>query len=493
MKPRSFRLRLALWSAFLTGIVLFCFAAVVDWKIRSDKILALDKEMRVYARREASHPSPPPDYWQHIEKVLSDLFSQGVPDAVILVVQSNDGEIYQSLHWPSVLNVNNLPWSTLASEPLPDRPPPFRGAPPPDDETRPFPPPFPPPFRHLPPPPVITTQLATPTGVWHLTLTNTRFVRMAIGVNLTVIDTEMAAMRKAFLLAVPLALLLIGIGAAILSGRALAPLRRLTMTMQQVTAKGLHQRIASGTEDTEFAELISVFNAMLERLERGFFQASRFSADAAHELKTPLAILQGQIEQTMAQVEPGSLVQIRLSSILDEIQRLSSISRKLLLLSLADAGRLRLHKVSFNLSQALEDLLEDVQMLAPELEVTNKITPNLLIEADEDLILQVLHNLISNAIKYNVPPSNSKGWIHISARSHHKRIEVAISNTAAQIAEVEQARIFERFYRVDPAHGRQIEGVGLGLSLSREIALAHEGELVLAKAIAGKVTFLLVF
>lgn len=105
-------------------------------------------------------------------------------------------------------------------------------------------------------------------------------------------------------------------------------------------------------------------------------------------------------------------MQIRLSSILDEIQRLSTISRKLLLLSLADAGRLRLYKVSFNLSQALEDLLEDAQMLAPELEVSGEITPNLIIEADADLIQQVLYNLFSNAIKYN--SSNNQGCFHHS-------------------------------------------------------------------------------
>jgi signal transduction histidine kinase len=151
-----------------------------------------------------------------------------------------------------------------------------------------------------------------------------------------------------------------------------------------------------------------------------------------------------------------------------------------------------LHKVRFNLSQALEELLEDAQMLAPQLEIFGEIAPNLLIEADADLIRQVLHNLISNAIKYNLPPKNNKGWIRILARVQQQHIEVAISNSAAEMAKTEQTQIFERFYRIDPAHGRQIEGVGLGLSLSHEIALAHGGELLLANANEMEITFLLI-
>jgi signal transduction histidine kinase len=257
--------------------------------------------------------------------------------------------------------------------------------------------------------------------------------------------------------------------------------------MQSVTAKGLDQRIALGQEDAEFRQLIQVFNSMLERLERSFLQASRFSADAAHELKTPLAILQGQIERAMGLCEAGSPLQTSLTSILDEVQRLGTISRKLLLLSLADAGRLRLHITRVDLSAALEDLLEDAQMLAPQLTVTGAITPGLIVQADAELLRQVLHNLISNAIKYNAAP----GWIRIAATRVKGRVEIAVSNSSAGIPTADRERIFERFYRADPAHNRQIEGVGLGLSLSREIARAHGGDLRLAASPAGEVRFVL--
>jgi signal transduction histidine kinase len=119
----------------------------------------------------------------------------------------------------------------------------------------------------------------------------------------------------------------------------------------------------------EFVELIFVFNQMLERLERSFKQASRFSGDAAHELKTPLAILQGQLERALHQVESGSEVQQTLSNLLDEVRRLTEITRKLLLLSLADAGRMGLHLVEVNMSALLSEIAEDMELLAPHLDV----------------------------------------------------------------------------------------------------------------------------
>lgn len=266
-------------------------------------------------------------------------------------------------------------------------------------------------------------------------------------------------------------------------------IQRLTATIRHVTAQGLDQRIPYGPEDQDFVELIGVFNEMLERLERSFKQASRFSGDAAHELKTPLAILQGQIERAMHQAGTGSPMQEMLSGILDEVRRLSSISKKLLLLSHADAGRLNLHRMRFDLSLTLMGLVEDVRMLAPTLRVSDNIAPEIHLQADADLMRHALHNLVSNAIKYNL----EGGWIHISATRHDGRVKVGIANASCDIAEADRALIFERFYRADPARSRNIEGSGLGLSLSREILRAHGGDLILEDASAGETRFSLTF
>lgn len=262
-------------------------------------------------------------------------------------------------------------------------------------------------------------------------------------------------------------------------------IQRLTSTIRRVTAQGLDQRIPTGPEDRDFAELIAVFNEMLERLERSFHQASRFSGDAAHELQTPLAILQGQIEQAINRAEAGSPMQITLSGILDEVRRLSGISKKLLLLAQADAGRLRLHRRPFDLSAAVQDLVEDARMLAPQLHIHDDIAPGITLKSDADLLRQALLNLVSNAIKYNV----EGGWIRLELEPSGEQISFRIRNAARGIGRDERGRIFDRFYRADPARSRNIEGTGLGLSLAREIARAHGGDLILEESAVGQACF----
>jgi signal transduction histidine kinase len=268
----------------------------------------------------------------------------------------------------------------------------------------------------------------------------------------------------------------------------LRTLRTLTAAARRISAQKLDQRISVPRGDSEFLELIDVFNGMLERLERSFSQARRFSADAAHELQTPLAILQGQLEKRIREAEDGSPLQADLKSILDEVQRMSSITRKLLLLSQADAGRLRLHRELFSLSEALSDLMEDARMLAPHLDISGDIQPGLVINADCILLTQVLQNLMSNAIKYNV----GDGWIRVSAGVQTAGIEVRICNSSNGIPAAERERVFDRFYRSVSARNKKIEGVGLGLSVSREIARAHGGDIALRAAEDGSVQFSLV-
>jgi signal transduction histidine kinase len=249
----------------------------------------------------------------------------------------------------------------------------------------------------------------------------------------------------------------------------------------------LEQRVPIGATDVEFVELIQVFNQMLSRLEHSFKQASRFSADAAHELKTPLAILQGELERTLQQAEPGSEVQQGLSNLLDEVRRLSGIVRKLLLLSLADAGQMALYRVGVDLSGLLIEMLEDIELLAPHLEIQTEIAEDLRVQGDRDLLIQVLQNLISNAIKYNLP----NGWIRIVARRQGATVLITISNCSKEIPTGDRDRIFDRFHRGDPARTRKVEGIGLGLSLAREIARSHGGDLTLDPTLSGQTAFTL--
>jgi len=470
----SFRLRLAFSTALLAAIALAGFAAIARWQMYASKLVVIDREIANQAERELARDHPPDHWWRH-ERNMGRAFANPEPEQILLLVKDVEGEIYRSDHWPQSLSVESLLWPDrpASSQEISDDSPssdPRRKA-----------------NRRRPSSFVIATHVVNGRH-WRIGLaTGIAGRQLAVGVDLAIIDMEILELRNAFLLAAPLALGFIALGAWHLSGRALVPIRTLSATMAELTAQGLNRRLALAGKDLEFRQLIEIFNSMLERLERSFQQASRFSADAAHELKTPLAILQGQLERAILHCETGSAIQKDLTIMLDEIQRLSNISRKLLLLSRADAGQLRLNLDSVDLSKLLNDLLEDAQILAPELKISGSIECHLQINADAELLRQVLHNLLSNAIKFNQP----NGWIRIDAIRKPGLIQISISNASSGIPHNARERIFERFYRGDASHSRQIEGIGLGLSLAREIVRAHHGVLRLTDSREGEVCFLM--
>lgn len=454
---RSFRLRLALLSAALTGLVLGAFGGTTYWVSRDLRHNKAAQEVRENAEREVRKNRDPED-WRRIEARIA--VSLGVRNAtgLGLLVEDGDGTtIYRSDHWPFPMSAGALPWppSRRARQPVVQD----------GDEGVARPEPVP-----------STGLLARESNghAWLLGLASSPQNRVAVGVDTAFIEEEMGSIRNAVLLSMPLALLLAGVGAWFFSGRAIRPLNKLIDASHHISARQLDQRIPEHGEDREFAELITVFNTMLARLERSFHQAQRFSADAAHELKTPLAIVQGQLEQTISRVEAGSEIQAELSSTLDEVRRLSTISRKLLLLSHADAGKLSLHRETYDLSKALNDLVEDIHLLAPHLVVRSHVKPGLLIQVDTNLFPLILHNLISNAIKYNT----ENGWIEVAAGASDAQVLVSIGNASYGISPADQAHLFERFFRADHAHGRLVDGSGLGLSVSREVARAHQGDLL---------------
>lgn len=444
----------------------------------------------------ASTPRPTV-YWEELAESRSKLFENNTNLAGEIIIFANDNSvIYQSLNWQETFNNKLI---------FPPQPPPPEGS---IENLEPFP--FRPqnpgtrptdkPFNAQPSqtrqnflPPAITTELSSlmtlksPSHTWRVGTVSSPFVRMAIAVDLESFHQEMAAIRNIFLILTPMTLSLVMAGAWWLSGDALKSLNHIINTIKKVTAKDLNQRVSIDNLDLEFIELVQVFNQMMERLERSFQQASRFSADAAHELKTPLAILQGELERSLQKTKLGSELQQTFSHLLDEVCRLNSITRKLLLLSLADAGKMNLKKDKFNLAKLIIELAEDIDLIAPELDINIDITTPLDILGDQDLINQVLQNLITNAIKYNI----EHGWIHITGKQDKNMVFIRIANASKELSPGDRQHIFDRFSRGDTSRNRNIEGFGLGLNLSREIIRAHGGNLYLEQATPGNTAFIL--
>jgi signal transduction histidine kinase len=309
------------------------------------------------------------------------------------------------------------------------------------------------------------TKLVTP-QVIIVTLVNTQAASRHME---DFLEVRMRTIKQIF----PFSLTMSILAAFFVTRKTLNPIKRIQASLRAVDTRDLTTRVPHLGEDKEFREFIDVFNNMLARLERGFLQASRFSSDAAHELRTPLTIMQGYVERAIDESEPGSKIQIQLRMISDEIDRLSSITQKLLLLAQADGGQLKLDFEFINVSDVLDELVEDMSLLDPPIITRGKIQKKLMFETDRALFQQLTNNLFTNAVKYNVP----NGWIDITAWTEKNKLHIKLSNPTDSISEEFASKAFDRFSRGDGAHNRKVDGTGLGLSLCREIAHAHQGEL----------------
>ena len=297
------------------------------------------------------------------------------------------------------------------------------------------------------------------------------------------LQSEIRRVRSLFFLSLPICLLVIGFGGWFVAHRAMRPVNLIAETASRITAHGLDQRIPrEAHEYHELSRLVEVLNGMMNRLEHSFRHAVRFSADVSHELKTPLTVMQASVQTALKECEPGSTAEQNLIVVSQEAQRLSLITRSLMLLAQADAGQLAIRKETFSLSDEIEALGEDAEILCEDagLKLEIDVTPGITMCTDHVLMRQALQNLVSNAVKYN------KAGGVVSIRLYRDPVTAEaifeISNTGAGIPEEAREKIFDRFYRVDRARSRNIDGFGLGLNLAWEIVRAIEGELILRKA-----------
>ena len=285
--------------------------------------------------------------------------------------------------------------------------------------------------------------------------------------------------RRRFLLVMatvlPLALLFAGGGGWLLAQRALRPVDRMTEAARRISAEHLDERLDTTGSGDELDRLAATLNDMLGRLDAAFRQVRQFSADASHELQTPLTILKGELEVALRAPRSPDEYQRVLASALEESERVARLVEGLLLLSRADAGVLRMDRQPLDLAELVLEVGESARGLAEAQGVTlefKSLAP-VTIDGDRAHLRRLLLNLVDNGIKYTL----ARGRVTLTLQRDGKWAALHVADTGIGLAPEEQERVFQRFYRTPEAVAQGKEGSGLGLCIARSIAEAHGGRI----------------
>jgi len=304
-----------------------------------------------------------------------------------------------------------------------------------------------------------------------------------VGTSLAGADRVMSALLWTLVAGLLAIMSLTVLGGWTLMNRALSPVRDITNAARDITMRDLRRRVPVLNTGDEIADLSIVLNQMIGRLQESFENVSRFTADASHELRTPLTIVQGELEELMTRTDLNSEVRAAMGSLLEEVERLVAIVQRLFALSRLDAGEAQAERVELNLAELAETTVEQMSLLADEKHIsllcmTSEPVP---VKGDRTRLKQVIVNLLDNAIKY----TPDGGSVQLAVSSSNGTAFVEVKDTGPGIPKSALPHVFDRFYRADEVHSRDIEGAGLGLAIVQSITSAHGGAVRIENAAQG--------
>ncbi|MBZ4683138.1 MAG: two-component sensor histidine kinase [Fusobacteriales bacterium] len=262
----------------------------------------------------------------------------------------------------------------------------------------------------------------------------------------------------------------------VLTKSILVPIKNITNTSKDITAKNLDKRIALPENDDEITELINVINTMIERLEISFKNQSKFISDASHELRTPLSVINGYIDildswgKDNKEILDESIVTIK-----DEVMNMTNLIERLLFIAREDNKKIQLNLDKINIKELIDKISKDTKLIDKNkhnFTITNEI--EYFIYADKKLILQLIRIILENSIKYTEPGGEIKIYTYLEAED---RIAIVIEDTGIGIPKEGIPNLFNRFYRVDESRAKKTGGTGLGLSIAKSIVDMHNGDI----------------
>jgi heavy metal sensor kinase len=282
-------------------------------------------------------------------------------------------------------------------------------------------------------------------------------------------------------IAIPLLLICSALGGYWISTRALAPVDQITKTARTISAQNLSSRLVVPPTGDELARLSETLNGMLDRLEAAFKKITQFTADASHELRTPVAVMRTRAELSLRKARSPEEYRDVIAEVLTELEKTSGLIEQLMFLARADSGAETLNFSPTNVTEVLREACHQGSALAEAKQIGFQeqiSSDSMWIRGDATSLRQLFLILIDNAVKYT--PSN--GQVEVSLHRNNGYAIAQVRDTGIGIAEADLPNVFERFYRADKARTRELGGVGLGLSIGRWITEVHSGTIEVQSA-----------
>lgn len=286
-----------------------------------------------------------------------------------------------------------------------------------------------------------------------------------------------------------LLLILIPIGGKV-SKKLLLPVKRMNDTIKSISGEELNTRLnVSGSKD-ELKDLAKTFNDMLDRLQRTYEAQNQFVSDASHELRTPIAVIQGYANLLDRWgKEDKEVLDEAIGAIKSEAEAMKTLVEQLLFLARSDKHTQKVEMIDLDMNELIGDVVKETKLIAPNHQILNTYNEEVIISGDRNLLKEALRVFIDNSIKY----TEEQGIIKINSYVKNNKLVLEVEDTGAGISKEDLPHVFDRFYRADKSRTKESGGTGLGLSIAKWIILSHKGNIeVQSKVGKGtKVTILL--
>ena len=310
--------------------------------------------------------------------------------------------------------------------------------------------------------------------------------RLALAIPEDSVLQPLGQLRVYFAIFFPLVLVAAGLLGHLFVRRALAPVEEIRRQAEQISRANVSERVAEPGSEGEFRDLARTFNEMLERLDRAFQDLQNFAADAAHELRTPLANLRAEIETAIQGIRSPEETRATLASLAEEVARMSRIVTDLFTLAKIDMRQYALQRERVRLKPLLDEARETWEGAAADRRIEILAEGgDAEVAGDPVALRRVFMNLVENAVKYN----REGGRVTLSLERIDGHVRVSVADTGIGIPPEHLPRLFHRFYRVDKARSRESGGAGLGLAICKSFVEAHEGKIEVSSVPGRGTTF----